>query len=105
MVEQQGGYEIEVITPWLYKATIEWECGARTNHFRTSQKVLYLIYYFINPLGGQYQVTVNLALIHYRAWLFTRGIGWQLPIENPQIPLTPVVPLILKEKPRRRPGF
>ena len=103
-ITQQCEFKIEVITPWLYKLVIEEDYRSGTSKYRNLQKISYWCYYYIHLIHGQIQIELSTALAHLKAYRSSGGVGWQLPNQAPNVPLQPMVPLVICEKPRRRIG-
>ena len=101
---QQCEFRIKVITPWLYKLIIEKDYKNGILKYRNLQKITYWCYYYIHSTHGQIQVRLSAALVHLKAYKLSGGVGWQLPNQVPSIPLQPMVPLVIFEKPNRRVG-
>ena len=101
---QQCEFRIKVITPWLSKVVIDDDHISGTSKHRNLQKISYWCYYYIHSIHGQIQIMLSSALTHLKAYRLSGGVGWQLPNQAPSIPLQPMVPLVICEKPKRRVG-
>ena len=96
---QQCEFKIEVITPWLYKVVIDEDHISGTSKRRNLQRNIILVLLLLHSIHGQIQITLSSALTHLKAYRLSGEFGWQLPNQAPSIPLQPMVPLVICEKP------
>ena len=79
----------------MYKLVIEEDYKSGTSKYRNLQKITYWCYYYIHSIHGQFQVELSAALTHLKAYRLSGEVGWQLTNQVPNVPLQPMIPLVI----------